>query len=156
MYLLASNQSQIHWRFNRVLGLYTSFGLTIGAGGISSNNSRSYNYNDYDDDDDDYYDGSSSTKRSSSSVESIDSSLYIGLGLDIYVTDNVVLFGEVNGGYFYEERLNSNFGAIFKGGLALHYITNAFGDVRLSVFLEQIISETTSGKTPFFGEGVQF
>lgn len=152
--LLFDFSSQIHWRFNRVLGLYTSFGLTIGAGGISSNNSRSYNYNDYDDDD--YYDGSSSTKRSSSSVESIDSSLYIGLGIDIYMTDNVVLFGEVNGGYFYEERLNSNFGAIFKGGLALHYITNAFGDVRLSVFLEQIISETTSGKTPFFGAGVQF
>ena len=152
--LLFDFTSQIHWRFNRVLGLYTNFGLMVGVSGISSNNSRSYDYNDYDDDN--YYYGSSSTKRSSSSVESIDSSLYIGLGLDIYVTDNVVLFGEVNGGYFYDERLNSNFGAIFKGGLALHYITNALGDVRLSVFLEQIITETTSGKTPFFGAGLQF
>ena len=152
--LLFDFTSQIHWRFNRVLGLYTNFGLMVGVSGISSNNSRSYDYNDYDDDS--YYYGSSSTKRSSSSVGSVDSSLYIGLGLDIYVTDNVVLFGEVNGGYFYDERLNSNFGAIFKGGLALHYITNVFGDVRLSVFLEQIITETTSGKTPFFGAGLQF
>lgn len=152
--LLFDFTSQIHWRFNRVLGLYTNFGLMVGVSGISSNNSRSYDYNDYDDDN--YYYGSSSTKRSSSSVGSVDSSLYIGLGLDIYVTDNVVLFGEVNGGYFYDERLNSNFGAIFKGGLALHYITNALGDVRLSVFLEQIITETTSGKTPFFGAGLQF
>ena len=152
--LLFDFTSQIHWRFNRVLGLYTNFGLMVGVSGISSNNSRSYDYNDYDDDN--YYYGSSSTKRSSSSVGSVDSSLYIGLGLDIYMTDNVVLFGEVNGGYFYDERLNSNFGAIFKGGLALHYITNALGDVRLSIFLEQIITETTSGKTPFFGAGVQF
>ena len=152
--LLFDFTSQIHWRFNRVLGLYTNFGLMVGVSGISSNNSRSYDYNDYDDDN--YYYGSSSTKRSSSSVGSVDSSLYIGLGLDIYVTDNVVLFGEVNGGYFYDERLNSNFGAIFKGGLALHYITNVFGDVRLSVFLEQIITDTTSGKTPFFGAGLQF
>ena len=152
--LLFDFTSQIHWRFNRVLGLYTNFGLMVGVSGISSNNSRSYDYNDYDDDD--YYYGSSSTKRSSSSVGSVDSSLYIGLGLDIYITDNVVLFGEVNGGYFYDERLNSNFGAIFKGGLALHYITNVFGDVRLSVFLEQIITDTTSGKTPFFGAGLQF
>lgn len=152
--LLFDFTSQIHWRFNRVLGLYTNFGLMVGVSGISSNNSRSYYYNDYDDDN--YYYGSSSTKRSSSSVGSVDSSLYIGLGLDIYVTDNVVLFGEVNGGYFYDERLNSNFGAIFKGGLALHYITNALGDVRLSVFLEQIITDTTSGKTPFFGAGLQF
>lgn len=152
--LLFDFTSQIHWRFNRVLGLYTNFGLMVGVSGISSNNSRSYDYNDYDDDN--YYYGSSSTKRSSSSVGSVDSSLYIGLGLDIYVTDNVVLFGEVNGGYFYDERLNSNFGAIFKGGLALHYITNTLGDVRLSVFLEQIITETTSGKTPFFGAGLQF
>ena len=152
--LLFDFTSQIHWRFNRVLGLYTNFGLMVGVSGILSNNSRSYDYNDYDDDN--YYYGSSSTKRSSSSVGSVDSSLYIGLGLDIYVTDNVVLFGEVNGGYFYDERLNSNFGAIFKGGLALHYITNALGDVRLSVFLEQIITETTSGKTPFFGAGLQF
>ena len=152
--LLFDFTSQIHWRFNRVLGLYTNFGLMVGVSGISSNNSRSYDYNDYDDDN--YYYGSSSTKRSSSSVGSVDSSLYIGLGLDIYMTDNVVLFGEVNGGYFYDERLNSNFGAIFKGGLALHYITNVFGDVRLSVFLEQIITDTTSGKTPFFGAGVQF
>lgn len=152
--LLFDFTSQIHWRFNRVLGLYTNFGLMVGVSGILSNNSRSYDYNDYDDDN--YYYGSSSTKRSSSSVGSVDSSLYIGLGLDIYVTDNVVLFGEVNGGYFYDERLNSNFGAIFKGGLALHYITNALGDVRLSVFLEQIITETTSGQTPFFGAGLQF
>ena len=152
--LLFDFTSQIHWRFNRVLGLYTNFGLMVGVSGISSNNSRSYYYNDYDDDN--YYYGSSSTKRSSSSVGSVDSSLYIGLGLDIYVTDNVVLFGEVNGGYFYDERLNSNFGAIFKGGLALHYITNALGDVRLSIFLEQIITDTTSGKTPFFGAGLQF
>lgn len=152
--LLFDFTSQIHWRFNRVLGLYTNFGLMVGVSGISSNNSRSYDYNDYDDDN--YYYGSSSTKRSSSSVGSVDSSLYIGLGLDIYITDNVVLFGEVNGGYFYDERLNSNFGAIFKGGLALHYITNVFGDVRLSVFLEQIITDTTSGKTPFFGAGLQF
>ena len=152
--LLFDFTSQIHWRFNRVLGLYTNFGLMVGVSGILSNNSRSYDYNDYDDDN--YYYGSSSTKRSSSSVGSVDSSLYIGLGLDIYVTDNVVLFGEVNGGYFYDERLNSNFGAIFKGGLALHYITNALGDVRLSVFLEQIITDTTSGKTPFFGAGLQF
>ena len=152
--LLFDFTSQIHWRFNRVLGLYTNFGLMVGVSGISSNNSRSYDYNDYDDDN--YYYGSSSTKRSSSSVGSVDSSLYIGLGLDIYMTDNVVLFGEVNGGYFYDERLNSNFGAIFKGGLALHYITNVFGDVRLSVFLEQIITDTTSGKTPFFGAGLQF
>ena len=152
--LLFDFTSQIHWRFNRVLGLYTNFGLMVGVSGISSNNSRSYYYNDYDDDN--YYYGSSSTKRSSSSVGSVDSSLYIGLGLDIYVTDNVVLFGEVNGGYFYDERLNSNFGAIFKGGLALHYITNALGDVRLSIFLEQIITETTSGQTPFFGAGLQF
>ena len=152
--LLFDFTSQIHWRFNRVLGLYTNFGLMVGVSGISSNNSRSYDYNDYDDDN--YYYGSSSTKRSSSSVGSVDSSLYIGLGLDIYMTDNVVLFGEVNGGYFYDERLNSNFGAIFKGGLALHYITNTLGDVRLSVFLEQIITETTSGKTPFFGAGLQF
>ena len=152
--LLFDFTSQIHWRFNRVLGLYTNFGLMVGVSGISSNNSRSYDYNDYDDDN--YYYGSSSTKRSSSSVGSVDSSLYIGLGLDIYVTDNVVLFGEVNGGYFYDERLNSNFGAIFKGGLALHYITNTLGDVRLSVFLEQIITDTTSGKTPFFGAGLQF
>ena len=152
--LLFDFTSQIHWRFNRVLGLYTNFGLMVGVSGISSNNSRSYYYNDYDDDN--YYYGSSSTKRSSSSVGSVDSSLYIGLGLDIYVTDNVVLFGEVNGGYFYDERLNSNFGARFKGGLALHYITNALGDVRLSIFLEQIITDTTSGKTPFFGAGLQF
>ncbi len=152
--LLFDFTSQIHWRFNRVFGLYTNFGLMVGVSGISSNNSRSYDYNDYDDDN--YYYGSSSTKRSSSSVGSVDSSLYIGLGLDIYMTDNVVLFGEVNGGYFYDERLNSNFGAIFKGGLALHYITNALGDVRLSVFLEQIITETTSGQTPFFGAGLQF
>ena len=85
---------QSHWRFNRWFGLYLNGGVIIGFGGLKS---LLQSNNDYDDDyyDDYYYDDYYYRSRSKAET-TIDSGLAGGIGLDIYLTNNLLLFGEAN------------------------------------------------------------
>lgn len=142
---------QSHWRFNRWFGLYLNGGVIIGFGGLKSlmqSNDR------YDDDDDDYYDY---YYRSSSKAETtIDSGLAGGIGLDIYLTNNLLLFGEANIGYFFQDSGKNSLAGIFRGGIALQSKDMSRGSLRFNAFIEGILSETVSGSTPYFGIGILF
>lgn len=143
---------QSHWRFNRWFGLYLNGGVIIGFGGLKS---LLQSNNDYDDDYyDDYYDY---YYRSSSNAETtIDSGLAGGIGLDIYLTNNLLLFGEANIGYFFQDNGKNSLAGIFRGGIALQSKDMSRGSLRFNAFIEGILSETVSGSTPYFGIGILF
>ena len=143
---------QSHWRFNRWFGLYLNGGVIIGFGGLKS---LLQSNNDYDDDYyDDYYDY---YYRSSSNAETtIDSGLVGGIGLDIYLTNNLLLFGEANIGYFFQDNGKNSLAGIFRGGVALQSKDMSRGSLRFNAFIEGILSETVSGSTPYFGIGILF
>ena len=143
---------QSHWRFNRWFGLYLNGGVIIGFGGLKS---LLQSNNDYDDDYyDDYYDY---YYRSSSNAETtIDSGLAGGIGLDIYLTNNLLLFGEANIGYFFQDNGKNSLAGIFRGGVALQSKDMSRGSLRFNAFIEGILSETVSGSIPYFGIGILF
>ena len=143
---------QSHWRFNRWFGLYLNGGVIIGFGGLKS---LLQSNNEYDDDYyDDYYDY---YYRSSSNAETtIDSGLAGGIGLDIYLTNNLLLFGEANIGYFFQDNGKNSLAGIFRGGIALQSKDMSRGSLRFNAFIEGILSETVSGSTPYFGIGILF
>lgn len=134
---------QNHWRFNRWFGIYINGSLLVGFNGLKSSN----NYDD--DDDDDYY-----SKHSHEDI--IDTGLAIGLGLDIYLSNSILLFGEANAAYFIESNGESGFGGIFRGGLAFQSKNIQRTGMRLNIFVEGIVSDTISGSTPYFGVGIYF
>lgn len=143
---------QSHWRFNRWFGLYLNGGVIIGFGGLKS---LFQSNNEYDDDYyDDYYDY---YYRSSSKEETtIDSGLAGGIGLDIYLTNSLLLFGEANIGYFFQDSGKNSLAGIFRGGIALQSKDMSRGSLRFNAFIEGILSETVSGSTPYFGIGILF
>lgn len=143
---------QSHWRFNRWFGLYVNGGVIIGFGGLKS---LLQSNNDYDDDYyDDYYDY---YYRSSSKAETtIDSGLAGGIGLDIYLTNSLLLFGEANIGYFFQDNGKNSLAGIFRGGIALQSKDMSRGSLRFNAFIEGILSNTVSGSTPYFGIGILF
>lgn len=142
---------QSHWRFNRWFGLYLNGGVIIGFGGLKS---LLQSNNDYDDD---YYDDYYYYYRSSSKAETtIDSGLAGGIGLDIYLTNNLLLFGEANIGYFFQDNGKNSLAGIFRGGIALQSKDMSRGSLRFNAFIEGILSETVSGLTPYFGIGILF
>lgn len=142
---------QSHWRFNRWFGLYLNGGAIIGIGGLNSILQSDSNYNNYDDE---YY---GSSNRSSSSEDTIiDSGFAGGIGLDIYLTDNFLLFGEANIGYFFEYSGKNSLAGIFRGGIAFQNRHMIRGSLRFNAFIEGIFSETISGSSPYFGVGILF
>lgn len=143
---------QSHWRFNRWFGLYLNGGVIIGFGGLKS---LFQSNNEYDDDYyDDYYDY---YYRSSSKEETtIDSGLAGGIGLDIYLTNSLLLFGEANIGYFFQDSGKNSLAGIFRGGVALQSQNMSHNSFRFNAFIEGILSETVSGSTPYFGIGILF
>lgn len=142
---------QSHWRFNRWFGLYLNGGVIIGFGGLKSLMQSNDRYDDYYDDYYYYY------YRSSSKAETtIDSGLAGGIGLDIYLTNNLLLFGEANIGYFFQDNGKNSLAGIFRGGIALQSKDMSRGSLRFNAFIEGILSETVSGSTPYFGIGILF
>lgn len=145
---------QSHWRFNRWFGLYLNGGVIIGFGGLKS---LLQSNNDYDDDYyDDYYDYYYYYRSSSKAETTIDSGLAGGIGLDIYLTNNLLLFGEANIGYFFQDNGKNSLAGIFRGGIALQSKDMSRGSLRFNAFIEGILSETVSGSTPYFGIGILF
>lgn len=145
---------QSHWRFNRWFGLYLNGGVIIGFGGLKS---LLQSNNDYDDDYyDDYYDDDYYYRSSSKAETTIDSGLAGGIGLDIYLTNNLLLFGEANIGYFFQDNGKNSLAGIFRGGIALQSKDMSRGSLRFNAFIEGILSETVSGSTPYFGIGILF
>lgn len=142
--------TQYHYRFNRWIGIYTNLGVMVSVNGLSDSQSNSYN--------DDYYYGSSYYPYYDNSYSSseVDSSVFFGVGLDFYLTDSLLIFGDVSAGYFYDSHSDNNFGAIIKGGVALQSKNMHPIGFKLSVYVEKIISNTISGKSPFFGVGIHF
>lgn len=142
--------TQYHYRFNRWIGIYTNLGVMVSVNGLSDSQSNSYN-------DDNYY-GSSYYPYYDNSYSSreVDSSVFFGLGLDFYLTDSLLVFGDVSAGYFYDSYSDNSFGAIIKGGVALQSKNMRPIGFKLSVYVEKIISNTISGKSPFFGVGIHF
>lgn len=138
---------QSHWRFNRVFGVYLNLGIMLGVNGLSTSNADYYEY-------DGYY--GNYVPRNNTSKSTLDGGSMIGVGLDFYLTDNFILFGDVNGGYFYDENFESSIGASVKGGIAIQVDTYKFDEMRITLFVEKIFSSTSSGKTPFFGAGIFF
>ena len=141
---------QSHWRFNRWFGLYLNGGVIIGFGGLKS---LLQSNNDYDDD---YYDDYYYYRSSSKAETTIDSGLVGGIGLDIYLTNNLLLFGEANIGYFFQDNGKNSLAGIFRGGVALQSKDMSRGSLRFNAFIEGILSETVSGSTPYFGIGILF
>lgn len=141
---------QSHWRFNRWFGLYLNGGVIIGFGGLKS---LLQSNNDYDDD---YYDDYYYYRSSSKAETTIDSGLAGGIGLDIYLTNNLLLFGEANIGYFFQDNGKNSLAGIFRGGIALQSKDMSRGSLRFNAFIEGILSETVSGSTPYFGIGILF
>lgn len=143
---------QYHWRFNGWFGLYLNGGAIIGFGGLKS---LFQSNNEYDDDYyDDYYDYY--YRSSSKSETTIDSGLAGGIGLDIYLTNNLLLFGEANIGYFFQDSGKNSLAGIFRGGVALQSQNMSHNSFRFNAFIEGILSETVSGSTPYFGIGILF
>lgn len=135
---------QTHWRFNRWLGIYFNGSILVGISGLQGNS-------DYDDDDYYYY----HYYYDDDDYNHIDTGLAFGLGLDIYLTNNALLFGEVNLAYFIEDNGHSGFGGLFRGGLAFQN-SNMRRGMRLNLFIEGIMSNTISSQTPYFGLGLHF
>lgn len=141
---------QTHWRFNRWFGIYTNGSVLLGINGLSS----SFDKDDDDDDDDDYYDYYYRTHDRDENT--LDTGIAFGLGLDIYLTNSILLFGEANVAYFIEDNGNSSFGGIIRGGVAFQSRQMQRTGMRLNLFIEGIISDTISGSTPYFGAGIYF
>lgn len=135
---------QSHWRFNRWFGIYTNGSVVIGVNGLKSNLSS-----DDDDDDDDYY-------YWSTDKNTIDTGIAFGLGIDVYLTNNFLLFGEANAAYFIEDNGKSSFGGIFRGGLAFQNKNMKHTGMRFNIFIEGMITDTISGSSPYFGAGIYF
>ena len=135
---------QTHWRFNRWTGLYTNLGFLLGTNKIQSGRSMMY---------DDYYYYSSSNISSSSGM---DYSIFAGIGLELYLSNNFILFGEVNGGYFFDTYGKNSAGLLAKGGFSIQIDPSYSKAYRLNLFVEKILTTTVSGETPFFGAGFQF
>lgn len=135
---------QTHWRFNRWTGLYTNLGFLLGTNKIQSGKSMLH---------DDYYYYSSSNISSSSGM---DYSIFAGIGLELYLSNNFILFGEVNGGYFFDTYGKNSAGLLAKGGFSIQIDPTYSKAYRINIFVERILTTTVSGETPFFGAGFQF
>ncbi|MCI6475538.1 MAG: hypothetical protein MSA07_07580 [Mucispirillum sp.] len=136
---------QTHWRFNRWFGIYTNGSLLLGISGLNTLNNLKDNY-------DDYYIHSSGSNNST-----LDTGLALGLGLDFYLTNRVLLFGEANAAYFIEDdSKKSSFAGVIRGGLAFQSEDMRGIGMRFNIFIEGIISDTVSGSTPYFGAALYF
>ena len=136
---------QTHWRFNRWFGIYTNGSLLLGISGLNTLNNLKDNY-------DDYYIHSSGSNSST-----LDTGLALGLGLDFYLTNRVLLFGEANAAYFIEDdSKKSSFAGVIRGGLAFQSEDMRGIGMRFNIFIEGIISDTVSGSTPYFGAALYF
>lgn len=136
---------QTHWRFNRWFGIYTNGSLLLGISGLNTLNNLKDNY-------DDYYIHSSGSNNST-----LDTGLALGLGLDFYLTNRVLLFGEANAAYYIEDdSKKSSFAGVIRGGLAFQSEDMKRIGMRFNIFIEGIISDTVSGSTPYFGAALYF
>lgn len=136
---------QTHWRINRWFGIYTNGSLLLGISGLNTLNNLKDNY-------DDYYINSSGSNSST-----LDTGLALGLGLDFYLTNRVLLFGEANAAYFIEDdSKKSSFAGVIRGGIAFQSEDMRRIGMRFNIFIEGIISDTVSGSTPYFGAAVYF
>lgn len=136
---------QAHWRLNRWFGIYTNGSLLLGISGLNTISNLRDNY-------DDYY-----IHSSGSSNSTLDTGLALGLGLDFYLTNRVLLFGEANAAYFIEDdSKKSSFAGVIRGGIAFQNEDMKFIGMRFNVFIEGIISDTVSGSTPYFGAALYF
>ncbi|HIZ89648.1 MAG TPA: hypothetical protein H9804_06865 [Candidatus Mucispirillum faecigallinarum] len=136
---------QTHWRFNRWFGIYTNGSLLLGISGLNTLNNLKDNY-------DDYYIHSSGSNSST-----LDTGLALGLGLDFYLTNRVLLFGEANAAYYIEDdSKKSSFAGVIRGGLAFQSEDMRGIGMRFNIFIEGIISDTVSGSTPYFGAALYF
>ena len=141
---------QSHWRFNKWFGIYTNGSVLVGINGLKSSFSSDDDYDDYDDYYDYYY------RSYEKSISTIDTGIALGLGLDFYLTNNILLFGEINAAYFIEDNGKNSFGGIFRGGLALQNKDMKHTGMRLNIFIEGIVTDTISGSSPYFGAGIYF
>ncbi|MDE7315633.1 MAG: hypothetical protein K2N11_08035 [Mucispirillum sp.] len=139
---------QQHWRFNRWIGIYINGSVMIGVNGLKS----TFSSDDDDDDDDDYYD----YYYRSTDKNTIDTGIAVGLGVDFYLTNSFLLFGEANAAYFIEDNGKSSFGGIFRGGLAFQNKDMKHTGMRFNIFIEGMITDTISGQSPYFGAGIYF
>lgn len=136
---------QTHWRINRWFGIYTNGSLLLGISGLNTLNNLKDNY-------DDYYIHSSGSNSST-----LDTGLALGLGLDFYLTNIVLLFGEANAAYFIEDdSKKSSFAGVIRGGIAFQSEDMRRIGMRFNIFIEGIISDTVSGSTPYFGAAMYF
>ena len=136
---------QTHWRINRWFGIYTNGSLLLGISGLNTLNNLKDNY-------DDYYINSSGSNSST-----LDTGLALGLGLDFYLTNRVLLFGEANAAYFIEDdSKKSSFASVIRGGIAFQSVDMRRIGMRFNIFIEGIISDTVSGSTPYFGAAMYF
>lgn len=136
---------QTHWRINRWFGIYTNGSLLLGISGLNTLNNLKDNY-------DDYYINSSGSNSST-----LDTGLALGLGLDFYLTNRVLLFGEANAAYFIEDdSKKSSFAGVIRGGIAFQSEDMRRIGMRFNIFIEGIISDTVSGSTPYFGAAMYF
>ena len=136
---------QTHWRINRWFGIYTNGSLLLGISGLNTLNNLKDNY-------DDYYIHSSGSNSST-----LDTGLALGLGLDFYLTNRVLLFGEANAAYFIEDdSKKSSLAGVIRGGIAFQSEDMRRIGMRFNIFIEGIISDTVSGSTPYFGAAMYF
>ena len=70
--------------------IYTNGSVLVGINGLKSSFSSDDDYDDYDDYYDYYY------RSYEKSISTIDTGIALGLGLDFYLTNNILLFGEIN------------------------------------------------------------
>lgn len=139
---------QPHWRFNRWIGIYINGSVMIGVNGLKS----TFSSDDDDYDDDDYYD----YYYRSMDKNTIDTGIALGLGVDFYLTNSFLLFGEADAAYFIEDNGKSSFGGIFRGGLAFQNKDMKHTGMRFNIFIEGMITDTISGSSPYFGAGIYF
>lgn len=137
---------QSHWRFNRWFGLYINGSVMLGFNGLKSVSSS----------DDEYYDDFEYRSYNTNRTTTIDTGFAVGLGLDFYLTNNVLLFGEANAAYFIEDTGKNSLGGVFRGGLAFQNKEMRRNGMRLNLFIESMITETMSGSSPYFGGGIYF
>lgn len=131
---------QPHWRFNRWFGLYLNSSVMVNVNGLKSLDSD-------DDDDDDH---------SYSSEKVVETGIALGLGIEIYLTNQFNIFGEANAGYFIENSGKKGLGGVFRGGLAFQSSNMKKIGGRFAVFVESIVTDTISGSSPFIGAGLYF
>ena len=103
-----------------------------------------------------YYDDFEYRSYNTNRTTTIDTGFAVGLGLDFYLTNNVLLFGEANAAYFIEDTGKNSLGGVFRGGLAFQNKEMRRHGMRLNLFIESMITETMSGSSPYFGGGIYF